>query len=402
MSKSLLRLATVALLFAAVPAAQAAEAAAAPAAGRQDTETSMGLAQARLAFALIEKLGTRGDVTVSPASLGAAFGIVTLAADPAMKAAIAKAMGFGANPIEKSLDALERMSGRLGGAEGMFQSASRLVFAPASAPNALVRDGMKSRGIDYIIADLSDPKAAADIDAWVKEITHGAIPEILGGPVEKSSFVALNALHFKGRWKEPFDPQLTLPAPFQSIDRKPGTIAMMRLGSAERAFRKEGNFIGINLPFSDPRFQLTVVTTTDKPAVVRDFAKVVDWLAGTGFADRRGDLALPRFAASSREDLVPALDTLGLDKARRSPTALAGLAPGAMLTQIVQRTMIDVNEEGAEAAAATAVMAGRSLELDDGLHMVVDKPFIFALRDAATGLVLVAGYVGHPPKGKAG
>ena len=398
MSKSLLRLATVALLFAAVPAAQAAEAT-----GRQDTETSLGQAQARLAWALVEKLATRGDdVTVSPASLGAAFGIVTLGADPAMQAAIIKTLGFGANPIEKSLDALAQMRGRLGSRDAMFQSASRLVFAPASAPSAIQRNGLDKLGIDYTIADLSKPEVAAGIDAWVKDITHGAIPEILGGPVEKSSFVALNALHFKGRWKEPFDPQMTAPAPFRGIDGKAGTVTMMRLGLAERAFRQERNFIGINLPFSDKRFQLTVVTTTDKPAAARDFSKVADWLAGTGFADRRGDLALPRFSSSSREDLTLVLDVLGLDKARRSPAALAGLAPGAMLTQIIQHTMIDVDEEGAEAAAATAVMSGRSLEIDDGLHMVVDKPFIFALRDAATGVVLVAGYVGHAPKGKAG
>jgi serine protease inhibitor len=64
--------------------------------------------------------------------------------------------------------------------------------------------------------------------------------------------------------------------------------------------------------------------------------------------------------------------------------------------------MIDVDEEGAEAAAATAIMGTRSLESDDGsIHMVVDKPFIYALRDSVTGLILVAGYVGHPPKGKA-
>ena len=63
--------------------------------------------------------------------------------------------------------------------------------------------------------------------------------------------------------------------------------------------------------------------------------------------------------------------------------------------------MIDADEEGAEAAAATAVIVGRSLEIDDAYHMVVDKPFLFALRDRQSGLILVAGYVGHAPKGKA-
>ena len=62
--------------------------------------------------------------------------------------------------------------------------------------------------------------------------------------------------------------------------------------------------------------------------------------------------------------------------------------------------MIDIDEEGAEAAAATAVISSRALGTDGAIHMVVDKPFVYALRDKVTGLILVAGYVGQPPKGK--
>jgi hypothetical protein len=68
---------------------------------------------------------------------------------------------------------------------------------------------------------------AAKIDAWIKEVTKGAIPEILGGPGAKSSLVALNALHFKSRSKSPFDPALTAPAVFVGVDGKNGKVAMM-------------------------------------------------------------------------------------------------------------------------------------------------------------------------------
>jgi serine protease inhibitor len=63
--------------------------------------------------------------------------------------------------------------------------------------------------------------------------------------------------------------------------------------------------------------------------------------------------------------------------------------------------MIEIDEEGAEAAAATAAVASRMLEKRGCHHMVVDNPFVYALRDRATGLILVAGYVGVAPKGKA-
>ncbi len=67
---------------------------------------------------------------------------------------------------------------------------------------------------------------------------------------------------------------------------------------------------------------LAVVTTTDKPAAAREFAPVAAWLAGTSFTLHAGDMALPQFSASGCDSLMPVLDALGLDKVRRSATAL--------------------------------------------------------------------------------
>jgi serine protease inhibitor len=380
-------------------------------------------AQARLAFSLIEKIANgnkgaapcqsrcmpmatnrRADATVSPASLAAAFGIVSLGADHAMKAAIARALGFTPEQADAGLAALADVRGALAEAGDTFQSASRIVFSPSNPPTPIMRAGLENLGIDYSIADLSDPEAAAKIDAWIKEVTKGAIPEILGGPVAKSSLVALSAFHFKSRWKSPFDCALTAPAVFVGVDRKSGEVAMMRLGRGLHAFRQERkgerSFVAIDLPFAGKRFSLVVVTTADKAAAAKEFAPVTAWLTGTGFTAQAGDLAMPRFSASGREDLMPVLDALGLDKARRAATALQGFALGAMPSEVVQRAMIEIDEQGAEAAAATAVMSSRALGADEAIRMVVDKPFVYALRDKVTGLILAAGYVGQPPKGK--
>jgi serine protease inhibitor len=99
----------------------------------------------------------------------------------------------------------------------------------------------------------------------------------------------------------------------------------------------------------------------------------------------------------ARAELLPALDALGLEEARRSPRALEAFGKGTLLSRVLQRAMIDVDEEGAEAAAATAAMATRSLKAEVTLQMNVDKPFVFALRDRDSGAILIAGYVGRPP-----
>jgi serine protease inhibitor len=368
---------------------------------RQILETE----QAKLAWELIERLSKSGnaDVTISPASLVSAFAIVGDGANRPMKAAMIKALGFEPGQPARNLTALvEARAALAGDKSGLFQSADRIVLAPGAVPYPDLLARLDQLGIPHSAEDLSNPQAVAKIDAWVKEVTQGVIPEILGGPLDKASFVALNALHFKGRWKTPFDPKQTTPASFESAEGKRADVAMMHLGDGERAFRTEGNFIGVDLPFSSERFSLVVVTTTDKPASVKGLEKAADWLTGAGFVPRKGDLALPRFKLSERSELLPVLDPLGLAEGHRSPTALAGYGSGTVLTQVIQRASIEVDEEGAEAAAASAVIGMRALARDERLHMVVDKPFIFALRDRETGLILVAGYVGHAPVQKVG
>lgn len=361
--------------------------------------------QARLALALIEHLSKRGEenTAVSPASLDAAFALVSEGADEAMKAAIAKALGFEAGDAKKNLALIHEARARLKADAGsLFQSADRIVLAPGAGPNPELLERLEKIGARPEEMDLTQAEAIGAINDWVKEKTEGAIPEILGQPMEKPAFVALNALHFKGKWKTPFDAKLTAPARFKNADGKSADVEMMRLTEARRFYRTEKKFVAVDLPFSDERFSLVVVTTTDKPAQVKDFAKLGDWLTGAGFSQRKGDLALPRFKLSEHSELTPTLDALGLKEARRSPTALAEFGKGAMLSQVVQRTAIEVDEEGAEAAAATAIMATRALEQgpEDVVHMVVDKPFVFALREKDSGLILIAGYVGQAPQGK--
>jgi serine protease inhibitor len=141
---------------------------------------------------------------------------------------------------------------------------------------------------------------------------------------------------------------------------------------------------------------MVVVTTRDKPARAREFARVTGWLGGEGFAESEGELALPRFSSSGSDELLGALDALGLRRGRVSPTALQGLSPvPQIITRVVQKTELRVDEAGTEAAAATAVTTMRSMTVDY-VKMVVDKPFVFALRDRSTGLILLSGYVGRP------
>jgi serpin B len=95
-------------------------------------------------------------------------------------------------------------------------------------------------------------------------------------------------------------------------------------------------------------------------------------------------------------ELLEALDAIGLKAGRSSPTAFAPLsAAPQLLDRIVQQTYLRVDEEGTEAAATTAITTTRAARPSQTVKVVVDKPFIFALRDRRSGLVLMSGYIGN-------
>ena len=143
-----------------------------------------------------------------------------------------------------------------------------------------------------------------------------------------------------------------------------------------------------------------IVTSRSKPASMRDFAGVSNWLTGENFAETEVDLRMPRFTLRQGAELLPALDAAGLRQVRFEPGAFSRLSPDRVdMSSVVQKVFLAVNEQGTEAAAATAITtrtASIRVKLPED-KLVVDKPFIFALRDKVSGLVLVSGYVGGIP-----
>ncbi len=371
--------------------------------------SAIGPAQARLSLALLTTLaaarrGHGGDnIIISPASLASTLGLVGQGADKAMTDALAKALSFDASvPPESALDMLIRAHASWSeDSAGTIKAAGRLVLDPNVRPYPLALKGIKSSGADITFADLSQAKAVEDINAWVDRATGRRIHRILDAPLDKPAFVALDALYFKGTWRRRFDPSETKPAPFTPVSGKPTEVAMMHLAEGRYDFRTDNDHVGVELPFEGDRFSLIVVTTKARPAKLTEFDKVAGWLTGEQFSPHLGSVDLPRLSLSGREELLPALDALGLAAGRRSPTALGGFGAGATLARVTQQAVLEVDEQGAEAAAATAAVGDRSFGQEDKVHMSVDKPFVYALRDRRTGLVVVAGYVGSLPPGNA-
>jgi serine protease inhibitor len=365
-------------------------------------------AQSRLGENLIRLLASHAEpgsnVIVSPASLASIFSFVDLGANNPMRAAIHRTLGFKSTSrnrasadlmsLRHSVAAITQNAG-----DGPLLLANLLVFDRSTKPQQMALLALSGAGADVLVDNLSKPKTLARINEWVRQRTRNLIPSIIEEAPDTLGLVAVNALYFKDKWKIPFDPARTETRPFQLLAGKAADVSMMRSSVRMFAFREDDRFIAAELGYHNENFKLVIVTTKSAAATQGEFAAVAGWLAGKGFEEKKGEIALPRLSLSAGEELLSPLDALGLRRARQASDSLDGFSSESLIiTRVVQRLELRVNEEGTEAAAATAVTTTRSIAADDHVKMIVDKPFVFALRDQKNGLVLLTGYVGAPPK----
>ena len=368
-------------------------------------------AQAQLGENLIRylagrgKAGAAGNYVVSPASIASILSFVDLGAGNMMRSAIHRTLGFkrvtrraqadeDLRSLRNSVSAIIAKSA----GDSPLALANLLAFDRAVRPKQLALLGLSGAGADVLVDSLGNPEIVDRINRWVREKTRDLIPSILEEAPETLGLVAVNALYFKDMWQVQFNPAKTQAETFQSLSGAVD-VAMMHSPVAKFAFRQDERFIACELGYAHDDFKLVVVTTKSAAVGAADFAPVAGWLGGQGFETRNGEIGMPKLSLSSVEELLRPLDAMGLRTARQRKDALEQFSDeDLIISRVVQKLELRLSEEGTEAAAATAVVTTRSLAPDDHVKMVVDKPFVFALRDRKTGLILFMGYVGAPPK----
>lgn len=249
--------------------------------------------------------------------------------------------------------------------------------------------------------DLQSPAALGTINGWVKEKTRERIPTLLEQISGDEVMFLVNALYFKGRWRLPFDPARTRAAPFHGADGRTSSVQMMWLDEAIRYAERPG-FQAADLLYGNGAFTMTVLLPREgeTPKSILAGLSPESWKElETSFQSSRIQLGLPRFRLEFRRDLVDDLTALGMGIAfaptRADFSGIAQVQPERLyLTTVLQKAFVDVNEEGTEAAAATAVGVGVTSAPPS---MVVDRPFLFVIRERLSGTILFLGVVNSLP-----
>jgi serine protease inhibitor len=266
-------------------------------------------------------------------------------------------------------------------------------------------------GAELERVNLSSRRSVELINAWVSRETRGKIPTLLEKPPleHDSGMVLLNALYFKGKWTLPFDSSGTKPRPFHLLNGKTVQRASMQQ-TARFGYLKGDRYRGLRLPYGDGRFAMYVLLPDSGVAVdqIKALQDSAAWVSGiTRYGITEVNLVLPKFTVRSSLDLNKSLKAAGLAVAfdsvraefyRLVPAHVGGDRYLAWIRQVLQKTMMEVSEQGTEAAATTAVImeAVPTSAEPPPLDFVVDRPFAIVLRDERSGSLLFIGRIEDP------
>lgn len=243
--------------------------------------------------------------------------------------------------------------------------------------------------------DFSDPASPSVINRWCAENTAGRIDKMIENIDPATQMYLLNALYFKGMWTTPFDAANTRKDIFHGNRRDSEVEFMHRTASFPYYIGPEGALL--ELPYGEGSFVMDIFLPAEGVSA-EEFASGLDGealstLTGLLQSDRI-KVTLPKFKAEYETSLNATLQRLGMRDAFTPSADFSGMSKEPlMISEVKQKTFIEVNEEGSEAAAVTSVAVMRTSLAPEPLEFRVDRPFVFLIRERTSGTVLFMGLV---------
>ncbi len=369
------------------------------------TERSLIAASNTFAIGLLRQVHSatpKETVFLSPFSASMALGMTMNGAQGATLDQMKATLGFGTMPmadIDASYRSLLQLLGSLDSrvdlrvANALFYRAGFQLEAPflASAKDYF---GAQVQGLDF-----NAPAAAVTINDWVKTATAGRIDGIVDPPIDRDVMaMLLNAVYFKGDWRNRFDAGETTSAPFQA----PGgsrSVSMMHV-EKEMPFRTGPGWIAADVPYGAGAWSMTVAVPTQGAtldAVSADLPSILD--PDARWSQVPVSLYLPKLELSWDRLLNDDLRALGMvdafDDVRADFSAMSR-STHLVIATVRQKTFLSVDEKGTEAAAVTYVgVVSTAAPVTQTVR--ADRPFLIAIRERLTGTVLFAGYIVQAP-----
>ncbi|MBA4075715.1 MAG: proteinase inhibitor I4 serpin [Cyanobacteria bacterium PR.023] len=269
---------------------------------------------------------------------------------------------------------------------------------------AFMDSNQKYYGAKLETLDFADLSTVNKINNWVKDNTKSKIPSILDKVAPDAILYLVNAVYFKGVWLDEFKKDETQPVDFKLSNGSKKTVEMMNR-SAKMSYFAGNNFQAVMLPYKDKRLQMCIFLP-DKKSNITAFINSLtseswsEWREQ--FRKEEGHLGLPRFKVEYKTELSEVLKAAGMPCAFEDNCAdfKKMIEQNAMISRVLHKTYLEVNEKGTEAAAATAIemsVTSAPMNPKPPFEMICDRPFVVAIRDEKTNAILFVGAIVDPP-----
>lgn len=350
------------------------------------------------------------NIVSSPASAAWALAMTAGGAADSTWRAMATVLGVDARVPDSLGPANAATLASLGGQHGVELHIANSIWASAGRPFLpTFLDGTRRWYHAEVTSMTLHGRAAEErINAWVARATENKIPVILADTLtDDEAMVLLNAVYFHGKWLSVFDSVRTKPHAFTLVD---GSVVSRPL------MRKVTNFLylsdtgvrAVRLPYQGGRLAMYVFLPDSDQSLAAfvdrlDSARWARWMHAFRLNDV--DVQMPTFRVEQEMTLRPPLAQLGMAVAfDRSRADFSRMLPAnylrdsnAFIGRVLQRTYIDVNEQGTVAAAATMLeMSVPTSAPPPPIPFVVDRPFCVAIRDDRTGVILFLAQITDP------
>lgn len=361
----------------------------------------------RYGFDVLLKMYDGENIAISPASLQLALLMTAIGAEGNTRDEMMSALRMSGISEDEILSSVAQLMWRAN-RNGMETSNSLWLQDDYNFAKEYVSHCNENFMADlYNVDFVDDPSGAEELmNAWVNHKTHGKIPEILKNDVSSlTRLVLINALYFLGEWETSFDKDQTFDEVFHGSNGDT-TVPFMHARWTVRY--TEGNtFQLILLPFRGDEGETGPYAMTfilpKKGYAPED---VSEEISETGIesllssaSEKEVIISLPKFEFEFQSSMIQTMQALGMNEAFTMNAQFANMLESnkndLYVSEIMHKTYIRVNEEGAEAAAATAVVMDiKAAPNDDPEQTIVfyaDRPFLFAICDTTDGTILFTG-----------
>jgi serpin B len=364
------------------------------------------------AFDLYQNIisGTDGNTFFSPFSISEALAMTYAGARTSTESEMADVLNFTLSQDELH-PAFNRLDSevRSGASEGAFQM---------NIANSIwgQRDYSFTRGFLFILGQnygaglkltdfAADPEASrGEINNWVEDQTNDRIKDLIPQGVinEMTRLVLANAIYFNADWVLKFEKESTYDQTFTLLDNSEVTTPLM-FQNADYKYSEGDGWQAIEMPYEGDTTSMVVIL----PQIERfgeieqnlDYSLLKDII--DGFQHQEVDLTLPKFEFEAAFALSDTLKALGMTSAfEYGPADFSGMdgTTDLFISEVLHKAFVKVDEEGTEAAAATAVVMelGMAPAPEEVVEFRADHPFFFLIRDVNNGSILFLGRMLNP------